>query len=867
MNKNNSVFGILAHVDAGKTTLSEAMLFLSGKLKKLGRVDHRDSYLDNHSLERARGITIFSKQAVMQLGDRTVTLLDTPGHVDFSAEAERTLQVLDYAILVISGTDGVQAHTETLWKLLERYSVPTFVFVTKMDLPGCDRAELMRDLKERLSDCCVDFSREDNTLFENIALCDETVMDGYLENGSIDDTAVTELIDRRGLFPCFFGSGLRTDGVEEFLAALDRFAGRKEYPEEFSAKVFKISRDPQGNRLTYMKVTGGTLKVRNLLQYRDADGSELEEKITQLRIYSGLKFDTAETAEAGQICAALGLSGTWPGQGLGADGDSASPVLEPVMSYRLVLPQGTDPMLLLPKLMQLDQEDPQLHIVWNSQLKEITVQLMGKIQAEVFSSLVKERFDLDVSLDTGRIMYRETIANTVEGVGHFEPLRHYAEVHLIMEPLPQGSGTELDSVCPEDELDRNWQRLILTHLAEKTHLGVLTGSPLTDVKISLAAGKAHIKHTEGGDFRQATYRAVRQGLMQAESVLLEPWYSFVLEVPAEQIGRAISDVRAMNGTFSSPEDHAGLLRIEGAAPVAAMNGYMDELLAYSHGRGRLSLSPSGYRPCRDQQRIVEEFGYEPERDEENTADSVFCSHGAGTNIYWKDVPDYMHLESVLKPKREETGKIAEPPRFRNLSIDERELEAIMEREFGPIRRPEYRSAEVNAAQVQNNVPSARNEYIIVDGYNLIFAWDELKKLAADRLDLARTRLMDMLSNYCGYTKSRLVLVFDGFRTPGNPGSKTEYHNINVAFTRDGETGDAYIEKLVNDIGRNYSVRVVTADNLIRLSALRSGVLRCSSGEFKNEVEWVLGQIDEVLGRTNLSAHKTKFADGIKNGKQ
>lgn len=867
MNKNNSVFGILAHVDAGKTTLSEAMLFLSGKLKKLGRVDHRDSYLDNHSLERARGITIFSKQAVMQLGDRTVTLLDTPGHVDFSAEAERTLQVLDYAILVISGTDGVQAHTETLWKLLERYSVPTFMFVTKMDLPGCDRAELMRDLKERLSDCCVDFSREDDALFENIALCDETVMDGYLENGSIDDTAVTELIDRRGLFPCFFGSGLRTDGVEEFLAALDRFAGRKEYPEEFSAKVFKISRDPQGNRLTYMKVTGGTLKVRNLLQYRDADGSELEEKITQLRIYSGLKFDTAETAEAGQICAALGLSGTWPGQGLGADGDSASPVLEPVMSYRLVLPQGTDPMLLLPKLMQLDQEDPQLHIVWKSQLKEITVQLMGKIQAEVFSSLVKERFDLDVSLDTGRIMYRETIANTVEGVGHFEPLRHYAEVHLIMEPLPQGSGTELDSVCPEDELDRNWQRLILTHLAEKTHLGVLTGSPLTDVKISLAAGKAHIKHTEGGDFRQATYRAVRQGLMQAESVLLEPWYSFVLEVPAEQIGRAISDVRAMNGTFSSPEDHAGLLRIEGAAPVAAMNGYMDELLAYSHGRGRLSLSPSGYRPCRDQQRIVEELGYEPERDEENTADSVFCSHGAGTNIYWKDVPDYMHLESVLKPKREETGKIAESPRFRNLSIDERELEAIMEREFGPIRRPEYRSAEVNAAPVQNNVPSSRNEYIIVDGYNLIFAWDELKKLAADRLDLARTRLMDMLSNYCGYTKSRLVLVFDGFRTPGNPGSKTEYHNINVAFTKDGETGDAYIEKLVNDIGRNYSVRVVTADNLIRLSAMRSGVLRCSSGEFKNEVEWVLGQIDEVLGRTNLSAHKTKFADGIKNGKQ
>ena len=864
---DNFVFGILAHVDAGKTTLSEAMLFLSGKLKKLGRVDHRDSFLDNHSLERARGITIFSKQAVLQLGDRTVTLLDTPGHVDFSAEAERTLQVLDYAILVISGTDGVQAHTETLWQLLERYAVPTFVFVTKMDLPGCGREELMRDLKERLSENCVDFTRQDESFYESLALCDEAVMEQYLESGEIQDASVTELIDTRRLFPCFFGSGLRTEGVGEFLEALERYASRREYPEEFSAKVFKISRDPQENRLTYLKVTGGELRVRTLLRYRDADGNETEEKITQIRIYSGLKYDTAETAEAGQICAVLGLSGTFPGQGLGAESDSASPVLEPVMSYRLRLPPGTDPMLLLPKLMQLDQEDPQLHIVWNSPLKEISVQLMGKIQAEIFKSLVKERFDTELSLDTGRIMYRETIADTVEGVGHFEPLRHYAEVHLVMEPLPQGSGIELDSICPEDELDRNWQRLILTHLAEKPHLGVLTGSPITDMKISLAAGKAHIKHTEGGDFRQATYRAVRQGLMQAESVLLEPWYSFVLEVPAEQIGRAISDVRAMNGSFSSPEDHAGLLRIEGAAPVAAMNGYMDELLAYSHGRGRLSLKPCGYRPCKDQQRIVDQIGYEPERDEENTADSVFCSHGAGTNIYWKDVPEYMHLESVLKAKPEESEKLPAVPRFRSISIDERELEAIMEREFGPIRRPEYKSAQVNAAPTQPSPLSDKKEYIIVDGYNLIFAWDELKRLAADRLDLARGRLMDMLSNYCGYTKAKLVLVFDGFRTPGNPGSRTEYHNIHVTFTKDGETGDAYIEKLVNDIGRNYSVRVVTADNLIRLSALRSGVLRCSSGEFKNEVEWVLEQIDQVLSRTNANAHTTRLADGIKNGKQ
>ena len=864
MSDNNIVLGILAHVDAGKTTLSEAMLYLSGKLKKLGRVDHRDSFLDNNSLERARGITIFSKQAVMPLGEMTVTLLDTPGHVDFSAEAERSLQVLDYAVLVISGTDGVQAHAETLWKLLERYNMPVFIFVTKMDLPGCDRQEIMDGLRTRLSERCVDFSAEGEALFESAAMCSEEAMDEYIETGSIGAERLRDMLRRREIFPCCFGSGLRTEGVAEFLNTLELYARPGDYSEDFSARVYKIARDAQGNRMTFMKVTGGALRVRILMKYADRDGNAFEEKISQLRIYSGAKYDTAETVLPGQICAALGLTGTYPGQGLGAAGDFAEPLLEPVMSYRVILPPQSEPAVLLPKLMQLDQEDPQLHIVWNERTREISVQLMGRVQAEIFRSLVKERFDTDIMLDTGRIMYRETIKDTVEGIGHFEPLRHYAEVHLLLEPLPRGSGIELSSSCPEDELERNWQRLILTHLAEKQHIGVLTGSPVTDIRFTLAAGRAHIKHTEGGDFRQATYRAVRQGLMQAESVLLEPWYSFVLEVPAEQIGRAISDVRAMNGEIDSPEDTGGMMRLEGAAPVAGMNEYMQELLAYTHGRGRLSLTPGGYRACRDQQKIVDAIGYEAERDTDNRADSVFCSHGAGVNIPWDQVKDYMHLESCLKPPVEETAPAA-APRYRSLSIDDRELEAIMEREFGKIKRPQYSARQVNAAASEPAFEK-KPEFIIVDGYNLIFAWDELKKLAADRLDLARGRLMDMLSNYCGFTKAKLVLVFDGFRTPGNPGSREDYHNINVAFTKDGETGDAYIERLADEIGKNYSVRVVTSDNLIRLSALRSGVLRCSSGEFKNEVEWVLGQIDAVLKKSNESAHKTRIADKI-NGKQ
>ena len=857
--KKNICAGLLAHVDAGKTTLSEAMLYLSGEIKKLGRVDHRDSFLDTHSLERERGITIFSKQARMELEHSMVTLMDTPGHADFAAEAERSMQVLDLGLLVLSASEPVQSHTETLWRLGENYRLPCFIFVTKMDLPNAGREEIMKLLRSRLSENCVDFGQDREQLMEHLALCGEGAMEEYLDGGAVRDETIRELIGCRQLFPVFFGSGLRTQGVAELLGALDLYAPEKDYGDDFAARVYKIGSDPQGKRLTYVKITGGSLKVRSPIKYKDEKGNELEEKLSQIRLYSGIKYETAEEVSAGQVCALLGLSACRSGQGLGAEKDAAPALLEPVLSYRVIPPKGMDPSLLLPKLLQLGQEDPQLHIAWNQGLGEISLQLMGKVQTEVLKSLVKERFDIDIGLDTGRIMYKETIADTVEGVGHFEPLRHYAEVHLILEPLPPGSGIQVESICSEDQLDRNWQRLILSHLLEKQHLGVLTGSPITDIKISLAAGKAHDKHTEGGDFRQATYRAVRQGLMQAESRLLEPWYSFELEVPPEQIGRAISDLRTMNGEFESPEEAGELTRLRGMAPVSAMNGYAQELAAYTRGRGRLSLRSAGYRPCPNPQPVIAEIGYEPERDLENTADSVFCSHGAGVNIAWDKVKDYMHLPSCLEKEKGEEPVPA--PRYRSLSIDERELEAIMEREFGPIRRKEYRAAQRNEAPAQSAAPRNKKEYLIVDGYNLIFASAELKALAKDRLDLARSRLMDMLSNYAGFTKSELVLVFDGFRTPGNPGSRSDYHNIHVAFTKDGETGDAYIEKIADEIGKNYSVRVVTSDNLIRLSALRSGVLRCSAGEFINELDWVLGQMEQVLKKTNEDAHKTRLKDG------
>ncbi len=854
--KKKTVIGILAHVDAGKTTLAEALLYHAGQLKILGRVDHRDSFLDTNSIERQRGITIFSKQACFDLPNRFVTLLDTPGHVDFSAETERCLQILDCAVLVISGTDGIQPHTETLWRLLREYGVPVFLFVTKRDLPGKSRDDLMDELRRRLDDNCVDFSLRDEEWEERIALCSERAMNLALAGEKPTDQLLAELISDREVFPCFFGSGLKLEGVEQLLDALDVLAPYTLDRGQFAARVYKIEHDSQGKRMTLMKITGGTLPVRTVLRFRNQNGEERVEKTTQLRRYSGQKYETIDQAEPGDVCAVLGLEHTWPGQCLGIEPEGLDPKLEPVMSYRLILPDGLDPMVLLPKLQLLGEEDPQLHLGWNERDKSIELQLMGKIQAEVFRSIVKERFDVDIELDKGRILYRETIADTVEGVGHFEPLRHYAEVHLLLEPLPNGSGIQLESTVSEDILDRNWQRLILTHLMEKQHLGVLTGSPITDMRITLAAGKAHLKHTEGGDFRQATYRAVRQGLMKARNVLLEPVYLFRLEVPSEMIGRAISDIRAMNGSFESPENAGEMQILRGEAPVAAMNGYQEELLSYTRGRGKLNLRMGGYRPCKEQERIVKELGYDPEADLENTPDSVFCAHGGGFPVKWNQVELYMHLESALK-KGSEPAQISKIP---NNSIDDRELEAIMEREFGPIRRPQYSQGLRNEAPVQRTAPRKR-EYLIVDGYNLIFTWEELKKLAGQQLDLARGRLMDILSNYAGFTKSELVLVFDGFRTPGNPGSRTEYHNIHVAYTKDGETADAYIERLADEIGRNYDVRVVTSDNLIRLSALRSGVLRTSSKEFSLEAEWVLEQIRELANRTNLSAHKTKLKDG------
>ncbi len=725
-----------------------------------------------------------------------------------------------------------------------------------MDLPGADREALLEQLRQKLGEECVDFGLPPEQLQEQIALCDEALLEKLLDGGRAEDGEIAALAARRGLFPCFFGSGLKLDGVEALLEGLDRYTLPPRPGADFAARVFKIGRDAQGNRLTYLKITGGELRVRSLLAYKTEAGEEREEKITQLRLYSGIKYDTAESVSAGQIAAVLGLTGSYPGQGLGAEANAAAAVLEPFLSYRLLTGPGVDQALLLPKLMQLQEEDPQLRIAWNERSHDISVQLMGKVQAEIFKSLVLDRFDVAVELDAGHILYRETIADTVEGVGHFEPLRHYAEVHLILEPLPRGSGIVLDSVCSEDELDRNWQRLILSQLQEKQHVGVLTGSPLTDVKISLAAGRAHPKHTEGGDFRQAAWRAVRQGLMQAQSVLLEPYGRFSLAVPPEQLGRAISDIRAMNGSFSSPEDEGGLSRIEGSAPAAKLGEYVSEVVAYTHGRGRFSFRGDGYRPCKEQEAVVRETGYEPGRDLDNPADSVFCAHGAGFNVKWDRVPAYMHLDSCLKPAREPESI----PAHRSLSIDQRELEAIMEREFGPIRRPLYTAPRRSEAPAGDTRPESRPETVIVDGYNLIFSWESLRALARERLDLARERLMDMLSNYCGYTKAELVLVFDGFRTPGNPGSRSEYHNIHVAYTKDGETADAYIERIVDQIGKNYTVRVVTNDSLIRLSALRSGVLRVSSEEFGGQVEQVLDQIDALLQKSGAMAHKARVGE-------
>ena len=822
--------GLLAHVDAGKTTLSEAMLYESGARRILGRVDHGDAYLDTHALERARGITIFSKQALLETASRELTLVDTPGHVDFSAEAERTLQVLDCAVLVISGTDGVQAHTHTLWRLLERYDVPTFLFINKMDLPGMGREKLLEQLRSQLSEGCVDFGLEEEALKEAAAMCDEALLESYLETGVVTGGNIRGLIAGRKLFPCCFGSALKLRGVAELLALLDSYAPEKSRGSDFGGRVYKISRDPQGNRLTWLKVTGGSLKVRSVLSYVNSKGEQREEKISQLRRYSGEKFTPVEEAAAGMIVAATGLSETWAGQSLGVEPEGKAALLEPVMTYRVALPAGQDPALVLPKLRLLEEEDPQLRLLWES--GQIHVQIMGRVQQEIFRSLVKERFGLDVTLEDRRIFYKETIANTVEGVGHFEPLRHYAETHLLLEPLPRGSGLVFDTVCSTDVLDMNWQRLILGHLSEKVHRGVLLGAPITDMKITLLVGKAHLKHTEGGDFRQATYRAVRQGLMQAKSLLLEPWYDFSLTCPTEQIGRAITDIRAMGGQFEAPDSRGSDSVLQGRVPASEVKDYADTLAAYTQGRGQLQLTLRGYEECHDQEAVVTAAGYNPEADVENTPDSVFCAHGAGFNVKWHQVKDYMHLESGLKEQK------APQIISRNVTpAEDRELEKIMEREFGPIRRPQYGASGKNLpATAEIHIRPPKDRYLIVDGYNIIFAWEDLAEQARADLDAARRKLCDILSSYAGFTKSRTVVVFDGYKLKGNPGEKRQLGNIQVVYTPEGVSADRYIEELAADIGSNYQVRVASSDSLVQLSSFRSGVLRVSARELKSEVD-------------------------------
>ena len=845
--KRRLVLGIFAQVDAGKTTLSEALLYKTGALRTLGRVDRGDAHLDTHELERARGITIFSKQARFETEHLAVTLLDTPGHADFAPEAERVMPVIDCALLLVSGTDGVQGHTLTLWRLLQHYGVPVVLFFNKMDLPGADRAALLADARTALSDHCA--ALDD---VESVALSSEALLEHFLNTGALDDTLAADAVAKRELFPCLFGSARQLDGIDELLRALERLAPVPVYPAELSARVYQIAHDPQGNRLTFLKVTGGTLAVRSAVRCHRPDGEPLEAKVTQLRLYSGAEFEAVQQVPAGDVCAALGLSGLLAGDTLGDAAPDRGAALEPVMSYCIRLPADLDPQLALPKLRLLEEEEPQLRMVWDARLREIRVQLMGAVQLEILQSLIRMRFGWDVTFDTGRISYRETIAAPVEGVGHFEPLRHYAEVHLILAPLPQGSGLVFDTVCSEDVLDRNWQRLILTHLQEKPHLGVLTGSPVTDLRITLAAGRAHLKHTEGGDFRQATYRAVRQGLMKAESILLEPYYAFRLTVPPEQIGRAISDIRAKSGSFDPPVETPGGTLLQGRAPVSELRDYARDVAAYTRGRGRLSCEVAGYFPCHNTEAVVAALAYDPAADLENTPDSVFCSHGAGITIPWDQVEENMHLESVLRPKPAAAPAAAPRVRTQNLALDEKELQRIIEREFGPQKTPLYRPPAAKA-EAAVTLPPRRKEYLIVDGYNMIFAWDGLREQAGYDLSGARERLLDLLSNYCGFHPCELIVVFDSYRVRGGTGSRSSHNNLRVVYTQEDESADLYIETLVGKIGKNYAVRVATSDALIQLSALRSGVLRVSASELERELERTNGEIAAVLRRLREEA--------------
>lgn len=856
------VTGILAHVDAGKTTLSEGMLYVSGNLKKLGRVDHKDAFLDTYRLERERGITIFSKQAILSLENTQFMLLDTPGHVDFSTEMERTLQVLDYAILVISGSDGVQGHTETLWKLLEQYCIPTFLFVNKMDLDSAEHDAVLAQLKRRFGDGCVDFSAERATeeRDEEAAMCSEAMMESFLEHGELSLEELQHAIIHREIFPCYFGSALRLHGVEEFLRGMEQYTVDPVYPKEFGAKVYKISRDPQGKRLTWMKITGGGLRVKTVLTNAGLSVEEdnvWEEKADQLRLYSGEKYRMADFVPAGSVCAVTGLTKTQPGDALGLEPESIAPVLQPVLTYQLILPEDTDVHMTLGKLKQLEEEDPQLHIVWNERLQEIHIQLMGEIQLEILKSLIAERFDLEVSFGTGNIVYKETIAAPVEGIGHFEPLRHYAETHLLLEPLERGSGLEFATACSEDILDRNWQRLILTHLEEREHLGVLTGAPITDMRITLLTGRAHAKHTEGGDFRQATYRAIRQGLMKAESILLEPWYAFRLELPQECVGRAMSDIPARGGDFEPPETDGEYAVLTGTAPVSTMRDYTMEVVAYTKGRGRLSLTVNGYRPCHNTDEVVKTMAYEPEADLDNTPDSVFCSHGAGYTVKWYEVEQHMHLPAVLKPKEPEPEQqvLSRPVKASYSSSQEldKELKKIFERTYGAIQPRAFRSQRAmrydHPREVLRQLEPAK-DYLLVDGYNIIFAWDDLNALAKDNLDAARQSLMDILCNYQAYRRCELILVFDAYRVPGQTGIVDSYHNIHVVYTKEAETADMFIEKVSYEINGRRNVRVATSDGMEQIIILAHGAQRISARAFREEVDQVNQRIEETIRRQN-----------------
>ncbi|MCM1254091.1 MAG: TetM/TetW/TetO/TetS family tetracycline resistance ribosomal protection protein [Clostridium sp.] len=910
MDRKKLVIGILAHVDSGKTTLAESMLYISGSIRTAGRVDHGDTFLDTDVQERTRGITIFSKQAQFSWKEMDITLLDTPGHVDFSAEMERTLQVLDYAVLVISGADGVQGHTVTLWKLLKKYRIPVFLFVNKMDQPGADRQSLMQDIGKRLSGQCVDFTQDDGAeerqetqddgiggriigkLAEDVAVCDERLLESYLERGSVSRRETAALVSKRRLFPAYFGSALKIEGIEELLDGILRYTKTPQYPSEFGARVYKIGRDAAGSRLTYMKITGGSLRPKQVVDDKEKDW---EEKTDQIRIYSGSKYKLEKEAPAGTVCAVTGLSRTFSGEGLGMEKNGAAPLLAPVMTYRVILPPEEDVHTAYKKLCQLEEEEPLLHIVWKEQLEEIHAQLMGEVQIDILKNMIQERFGIAVEFDVGSIVYKETIRQKAEGVGHFEPLRHYAEVHLILEPGEPGSGLVFDTVCSEDTLDRNWQRLVLTHLEEKEHRGILTGSPITDMKITLAAGRAHIKHTEGGDFRQATYRALRQGLHKADCVLLEPVYEFRLELPQSVIGRAMSDIQARYGQFDAPLTDGETSILTGTVPVSEMQGYQTEVMAYSGGRGRLDCTLKGYEPCHNEQEIIASFGYGAERDTDNPASSVFCSHGAGMVVAWQDVENYMHIGSVLEnravPASEQYNDISVRTKP-SAAVNEKELEEIFKRTYagggsrGRWNKAKGRAREkgtdsaggagktteakvIRAQQMDGgerknkseSTDTVNKEYLLVDGYNIIFAWEELSELAKINLDSARGKLMDILSNYQGYRKMTLILVFDAYKVKGSPGSISAYHNIYVVYTKEAETADQYIEKTTHEIAGKNQVTVATSDGLEQLIIMGQGARRLSARELKEEIMSTNQELRELF-LDKEAGHKRYLLDEL-----